>query len=238
MRNTKIMLLIALTLTLGCSKSDEYQPKKTKKIVETKVAAGEERTLAPMAVGNQWVYTRQQGSSKAEITMKVTAVRQTPDGDTDATINIRQITAQGAVDESTIVWLVNDTGIYQSSSADSTYDPPQLLVPFPLKKGNEWQEVKQEGIGGRPYSEAGPYQIRVRVLGTHEVDTDKGRMSAIAIESVTEWETEAGPAASITLSWWKPGVGFVRQVQEVRTPAGTVKDILKLKSYLFPGRSQ
>lgn len=239
MRNTTTMLLIALALTIGCGKGDEYESKKTQKIKVAQVAVGDEKSLAPMAVDNQWVYTLQQGGSSAQVTMKVTDIRQTPDGDTDTTINVRRETPQGEVDILDLIWRTNDTGIYQvTTGADNVFDPPQLLIPFPLKKGNEFQELKQAGTGMSPLGVTGTYKSTVTVLGAQEIDTDSGRMSAIAVKSVTEWDTEEGPAVSVAMTWWSPDIGFVRQSQEIRATAGTLKSVLKLKSHSFPRRSQ
>jgi len=236
MRHTALFTIVALALTLGCSKSKGYEPKAVDEIPVVSVATGQESSLAPLAVGNQWVYTMEQGANKGEITMKVEDVQQV-DGGTNATIGVYPSASQSnTVPSQKMDWRVDSSGIFQlTTGSDTVYDPPQLLVPFPLEEGVE-HEIS--GSGGRPFGGPGAYTATIKVLGPQEVDTESDRMSAIAIQSTTQWETAEGPAASVTITWWRPDIGFVRQKQEIRTQNGTVVSLLKLKSHSFPRSSK
>lgn len=235
MRRTTLLFLIPLALALGCGKDDEYQPKKTQEVPVAKFAAGEEAKLVPLAVGNQWVYTMIRSGERSELTLKVESIQQTPDGK-EATIGVYPSDSNTVVPTQTMVWRVTDTGVYQiTTGTETVYDPPQLLIPFPP---DEKADFEHEGTGGRPVGGPGEYQSTIKVLGAQPIDTDNGRMSGFAIHSITSWESEVGPAVASTMTWWSPGIGFVRQIQEVRTSEQTIKVLLKLKSHSFPRSSQ
>lgn len=235
MRRTTLLFLIPLALALGCGKDDKYQPKKTQEVPVAKFAAGEEAKLVPLAVGNQWVYTMIRGGSKSELTLKVESIQQTPDGK-EVTIDVTSNDPNLTVGAQKMVWRVTETGIYQvTTGTDTVYDPPQLLLPFP--PGGK-ADFEHEGTGGRPLGGPGEYKSSTKVLGAQPIDTDNGRMSGFAIHSITSWESEEGPAVASTMTWWSPGIGFVRQIQEVRTSERTIKVLLKLKSHSFPRSSQ
>jgi hypothetical protein len=125
---------------------------------------------------------------------------------------------------------MDPTGIYQvSDGPDRKFDPPQLIFPFPATR-YEMREMKS--TGPLP-SGAGEFSLAVKYIGPQEVDTDMGRMSALAVESVTSWTTPEGPARSIAVTWWVPGIGFVRQRQEIITQAGSGVIVMKIKSHSF-----
>jgi hypothetical protein len=224
MKRTLLLMPLALLL-VACGSGDKYQPKKQATIKPVAFEAGQEATLMPFKVGNQWVYTAEVGAQKQEVTFRVTDVRT----EGDATIATMATSSPGTPTRES-QWRMDSTGIYQvSDGSDRKFEPPQLIFPFPAKL-YELREMKSDGPvpGG-----AGPFDLSVRFIGTQEVDTDMGRMSALAVESVTSWTTPDGPARSIAVTWWVPEIGFVRQRQEIITQAGSGVIVMKLKSHSF-----
>ena len=230
MKPTTIIALAAACLAAGCGKSGGYEPKPTLEITPAKFTPGEERSIMPLEVGNQWVFVMQTGNQTRDITIEVVSVEVDGDGKT-AVIEVND--GLGNVQPST--WHVDSTGVYQMTARDNeAYDPPQLLVPFPFETGREFTI---EGTGPLPVAGVGPYKTEGKVLGPQEIDTAMGdsavRMSAIAVQSITTWETDEGKNVSRATTWWAPGIGFVRQMQEFSTPGGKGAVLLKLKSYSF-----
>jgi hypothetical protein len=224
MKRTILLLPLALLL-VACGSGDKYQPKKQPDIKPVVLEPGNEATLMPFKVGNQWVYVAEIGAQKQEITFRVTDVRTEGDA-TIATLSTSSTGTQPRDSE----WRIDPTGIYQvSDGPDRRFDPPQLIFPIPATL-YELREMKS--TGPTPGGE-GAFDLAVKYLGPQEVDTEMGRMSALAVESVTSWTTPDGPARSIAVTWWVPGVGFVRQRQEIITQAGSGVIVMKLKSHSF-----
>jgi hypothetical protein len=222
-----LVLCIAPLALLGCGKSASYTPKPATKVKEVAVNPGDEAKLFPLVEGNQWVYTVETQEGAFELTLKVTSVRKE-----GTTTNATITSATPGRDPVPSEWRVDSTGIYQiSDGAARVFDPPQLLVAFPLEKGVE----KTQTVNG-PFplgGGTGTMQMRAKYVGVQQVDTDMERLSAAAVESVTTWQTENGQAASRGLTWWTPGIGFVRQRQEVAMGQGRAVVLMKLKSYSF-----
>ena len=230
MKPKTIIALAAACLIAGCGNGDGYVPMQAPVLAPAKVMAGQERSIMPLEVGNQWVYTMESRGQSRDITIEVVSVDTT--GDT--TIAVIEVDyGQGDVLLNT--WRVDPTGVYQVSARDNVpFDPPQLQIPFPIEKGHEFT---YDGNGPLPVVGTGPYKTVGRVLGPQEIDTamgeSAGRMSGFAVQSLTTWETDEGKNVSRATAWWVPGIGFVRQMQEYSTPAGSGAVLLKLKSYSF-----
>lgn len=223
-----ISLVVFIALSAG--KGGAYVPKPVTVVAEVQIKAGEERSIMPLQAGNQWVYVMEIGNQRREITIEVVSVD--PTGDT--TLAVVKVT-DGQSDPQLNTWRVDSTGVYQVTARnDIPYEPAQLLVPFPIEDGREFTF---EGTGPLPVAGEGSYKTVGKVLGPQEIDTamggTAGRMSAIAVQSITTWETDEGKNISRAWAWWVPGIGFVRQKQEFLTPAGSGSVLLKLKSYSF-----
>ena len=230
MKPTTIVALAAALVLAGCGESQEYVPKKVSKVTPIDLLEVDVSSIMPLQIGNQWVYSVQGGGRSFDITIEVVSVEQVG-GATIAVIEVND--GQGDIQPNS--WRVDDTGVYQLSARDNLpYDPPQQLVQFPIVEGAKFSF---EGTGPLPVDGDGAYRTEATVLGVQEIDTalgaTAGRMSAIAVQSKTTWQTEAGSNFSRATAWWVPGIGFVRQMQEFRTPGGSGTVLLKLKSYSF-----
>jgi hypothetical protein len=223
---TPLAIIAVAALLLGCGKESSYSPKPATKVKDASVKPGEEASLFPMEVGNQWVYSVETAQGSFELTLKVTDVSR----EGDATI--ATLTSTNGTQQTQSKWRIDGTGIYQlSDGPDRVFEPPQLLVAFPLEEGKE-TSVTLRGpypLGGQ----IGQMQTRSKYLGVQQIDTDMERLSALAVESLTTWTTEDGNAASRGMTWWAPGIGFVRQRQEVGIGQGRAVILMKLKSYSF-----
>jgi len=224
-------VLLALA---GCSSKSAYVPKPVAKIPEASVKAGEEASLWPMQVGNQWIYEAEtsaqtaqgSGSQKAEVTFKVSK-SETSNGVTNAVIDI--INDGQTVDQTG--WRIDSKGIYQTSSnkLKSAYNPPQPLVTFPITTGKEFSH---KGVGPVPMGGIGQQSTEGKVLGPEEIDTAAGRMSAIAVQTTTTFTKDGKSAASVTTLWLVPGKGLVRYRQETRAGQTAAVQLFRLKDFM------
>jgi hypothetical protein len=224
----RTLLYVALPLALvGCGKSDGYAAKQPTKVREASVKPGEEATIFPLEVGNQWVYTVESRQGKGELTLKVTDVQKEGDA---TTATITSSFTGGTPSEST--WRVDKTGVYQvSDGPNRAFDPPQLLVAFPL---DESKTNQADVTGPYPVGQgSGPMKTTTKYVGMQQVDTDMERLNALAVESITVWTTPDGQAVSRGMTWWTPGIGFVRQRQEAGLGQNSTVVLIKLKSYSF-----
>jgi hypothetical protein len=223
----RLFVLVAIPVALsGCGSSGGYSAKPAKKIADVAVKPGDEANLMPFKVGNQWVYTIETSQGTSDITLKVTDV-QNVDGATVATLS----TQIGGASASETRWRQDSTGLYQVSNGSQVFDPPQLLIPFPLTEG---KEIKVKTTGPLPAGTGtGEMEITLKYIGTQHVDTVGDRMGAVAVESLTTWNTPDGPAASRGMTWWVPNVGFVRQRQDIGVGQSRGAVLMKLKSHSF-----
>jgi hypothetical protein len=222
-----IALVVFPVVLAGCGSSDGYTAKPAKKVADVSFKSGDEASLMPLTVGNQWVYTIESSQGTAEMTLKVTEV--TKEG--DATLATMTATMSGS--PATLTgWRVDSTGIYQVTDGPTRkFEPPQLLVAFPLELN---KEHKRTVTGPHPFGNTtGSMETTVKYVGPQHVDIDGDRIAAMAVESVTTWQSASGPASSRGMTWWTPGVGFVRQRQEVGVGQGRAVVVMKLKSHSF-----
>lgn len=213
---------MSLAVVVGCQKSE--QPALRQTVSGGSVAqSGKERDLFPLKKGNQWVYVVESGNTTQEMTMRVTSVSE-KDGVVTATITSTGSSGKEVASQ----WQVKKDGVFQvSTGPKAAFDPPQLVLPFPAKEGQE-----------RPVTTTGPVSTggiakqtgTIRILGSQEADTAMGRMSGVVAVTKTKW----GEYSSESMTWWSPGVGFVRQTQSVSGPKGNMSVVVKLKSYSFP----
>ena len=222
--NRNTILILPVLLVVGCKGGDTYTAKPAKKIEPAKVAAGEEAKLYPLTLGTQWVYATESGGRIDEMTVKVIGIRQ-EGGATVATLSTTLVNQT----PQTVEVRMDSTGIYQTTAPKGgTYNPPQPLLTFPLETETKTYQM----TGPLPVGDqSGPLKLTLKYIGPQEVDTDMGRMSALAVESVMSWTTPDGQAQTYAMSWWAPGIGFVRQRIETTMPQGSQVTLMKLKTY-------
>lgn len=230
MKRISYNLGIAMTLAAlaGCGKGggSAYKPKPVEEVPPAVIAKGSETNLLPLAVGNTWVYETQStqvtpaGSqqSSGEVTFRVTKVQEGPNGKT-ATIEV--LNKDKVVEQ--MLWRVSEKGIFEVG--DVRYatpgvpkpmiptEPPLPLVVFPTEQG----KVTKATINGlRPDGKVGEATYVITDEGVQEVDTNIGRMSALAVRSRTEYKNDAVNYTYNRLAWWAPDKGIVRMVLELR----------------------
>lgn len=232
---------VALILT-GCGSGGggAYKPKPAPKVETVEVKAGEEKSLMPVAKGSQWVYAvnfrmqqrgGQTGEQNGDVTFRITETEPQGDGTKASFVTVNTDGKQGE----TQTWLIDSTGIYQLTGGMEKEDfvPPLPNVAFPIKVG---ETFKWKGKGPFPGGLKGEATATSKVVGYQEVDTEMGRMSALAIENRTEWTTsDDKKAISAGMTWWRPNYGFVRIRQEVLVGDTVAVQLFKLKSYT-PGK--
>lgn len=227
---------LAALILAGCGSGGgggSYEAKSVKQIEPAKLAPGQEASIFPWKVGNQWTYTldgfQQSAQGQAsqptiEVTYRVVSVDPVPGGE-KATL---EVTRDGAVMDRQ-VWTRNDKGLFQVSVGQTAtpFDPMQPALLFPLDTGKTF---KWTGKGVVPNGTVGTSKSESKVTGPQEVDTEMGRLSAIAVETQSEWTSGNLKGLTNSVSWWKPGTGIVRFKQTAIANQIAVTQLLKLKS--------
>lgn len=221
MKPTVFFALLPL-LVLGCGKNDPA-PADFANANDAKKPTIGGKELFPLAVGNQWVYSVTVNGKADEMTLKVLKVATKG---TETIASVSSVMSSGKPHIGT--WKVTKNGIYQVSvNEKDRFTPPQLAVPFPL---DDTAAKKFKANGPVPTGGKSEQSVVIRNVGIQEIDTESGRMSAYAVESVTSWKG----AALTSTSWWAPQVGFVRQRQVISSEKGSIEILMRLKSYSFP----
>lgn len=231
MKNWIIFGASALVVA-GCGSGGggSYKPEAVKTVEPAKVAPGEEKSLYPLAVGNQWTYTLTQSgtvngaqrTATSEVVFKVTATKPVGDG-VQANIDVSN---NGIVTEKQ-VWLVDSKGIFQmvGGAPATTFTPSQPQILFPPETGRKFS---WKGTGPVPTEKPGvmksaPISASYEILGSQTVDTDMGPISAIAVQSSATMTVNGKQGTTPSITWWAPKIGLVRYV--------SANVILKLKTY-------
>jgi len=230
-----VLITVGFALT-GCGRGGStYQPKPPAKVDANQAKEGADQNFVPFQEGNQWTYTakltqvvgkRQQTSAPIEQTFKIVKVERTPTG-VRATFDV---TINGKLSDHQ-VWLANDKGIYQVSIGlvpkDFSTPQPIILFPADTNKTFKWQ-----GTGPLPNGQSGLNTVDSKILGPQEVDTDAGRVKAIAIYSKTSFATPKGAAGNATSTiWLAPGIGIARYTQDAVSGTSAARLLLELKSH-------
>lgn len=223
-RKTPIALLLGAVLAgCGCGSgsggASSASTKTSAPIVPATVAPGAEASLMPLSEGSSWVYSYDQSVAPAnqpdqaverrfEVTWHIAKLEKVADG-TRATIEISD--SERTVDRQS--WLLNSKGLFQltGSTDQIAYTPPQPILSFPLKNG---EKTKWAGTGALAVGGSGASTATSQVLGAQEVDTDRERVSAIAVQTDTTFKGAKGNGISSAVSWFKPGAGLVRYHSE------------------------
>jgi hypothetical protein len=240
---TKKLILLTMSITLaaaltGCgdkSSGTKYVPKPPKEPAKFALAAGQEKTIFPMVVGNQWVYEvqlttqdarGQQGNGATELTFTVTEVKEV-NGGTEGTLEVTQVDASTkkvqVVDSQ--IWRVDSTGLYQvkigiDDAAKKTkvraFSPPQTVIAFPIAEDKSFEWKGSAPIGDK----VGPASMAGMIKGTLNVDTGIGDLNALKVEQIQNWSINGEDAKMTTTSYWAAGVGLVRMFQQVESSSG------------------
>lgn len=219
--------LAAIVALAGCQPTptkDAAAPKAGEKLVWKPDHA---RTLLPVAEGNQWVYvvsvTQADGTSLPDQVVTYRMSKVEPTGvDVDALLS-----ASGPPAER-FRWSVTEKGIQQSKRAGvSGYETPMLLIPFPYQPGKTWT---YEGLASAPDGKATRLKMSFTATGPEEVDTDKGRVPAFAVEGVGEQTLEGKPVRVEQKSWWVPGQGLARSIRKLIGSSGVVEQKMWLRT--------
>ena len=106
---------------------------------------------------------------------------------------------------------VDERGVlcHQRAGADgkaTILEPPQMIIPFPLKIGASW-EVNDHVSGG------GPQQFTV--TAEQDVTVPAGKFRAFRLHCEQPW-----PISTTTERWFAPGTGVIADVTTTRGPGG------------------
>lgn len=228
-------LLIPIVALVGCDKG-EYVPV-PRKVPPKLTELGDGKDLMPLKEGTIWTYVvesefRQQGKppkqESSTLLFSINKVTETPTG-LKATLEVTK--DDKPTDKQT--WIVNDKGIYQSAIGLTpvAYDPPQLILPFPVKVG---EKFTWKGKGMCANGSVGQIITQNVVQDSQPVDTalgvdDAAVSQAFGVFSQGAFQSAKGPGRVEATTYFKPGTGIVRLVQRVLIPQGLVTTTLKLQ---------
>jgi hypothetical protein len=172
----------------------------------------------PLEPGTTWTYAHAEqvastgagaATAQSDFIVRVAGI-ETIDGKALSKIE----TLAGDVVTKTELWEVSDRGILcygRSMRGDemSKINPPETLLPLPLKDGASWET---DGV-------AADMQMHQRftVIGQEDIYVPAGKFRAYHIHC----DGVALTAVSID-RWFVSGVGFVRDVTTMRGPGGTL----------------
>jgi hypothetical protein len=223
-------LVISLT---GCGNSSNYTPQPEKKVKALSITTGNEKSLMPIAKGNQWNFVAESefrsktnaDAKSNKVSFKVTDVQKDQDSST-ATI---EVSIDGEVKEKQL-WLINDSGIYQVSTGKSgtKFSTPKLLVPFPVKNSSTFN---WNGKGPAINSTSTEIKLNGKIIGSEEVNIKDDKVAALATETTEHWGQDKDKGASVTLAWWVPNVGIARLRQVTATQNAVLSQVMRLESY-------
>ena len=111
---------------------------------------------------------------------------------------------------------------HQRAGADGKaviLDPPQTMIPAPLKEGASW-EVNDHVAGGGTQ--------RFSIAGQEEVIVAGGTFQAFRAHCEQPW-----PISTTTDRWYAPGTGLVKEVKTTRGPTGRLmgRTITQLRKF-------
>lgn len=243
--HSMILALACLVLAAGCGpKGDKTggvgKPSKT--VEPAQVKAGEEETLFPLKVGYQWTYKvqmvrrvgDQQQTGSGETTFRVVKADPIPGGGTNAVLE--QVDDKSNKVVSRQRWIVNSKGIYQVENGMPmvAYTPMQPAVAFPVTPEAKFEWT---GKGTTPAGKSGTNKVNNIVRAPQEIDTDTGPMSAIPVDSQTEFtyvdQGKTLKGRSTSTAYWVPNIGIARYRQEVAVGNAVAIQSLVLKNYVL-----
>jgi hypothetical protein len=231
LKPTALASSLLFPILMGCgARESGYVPVPTKVApISTDVSNGLD--LMPLRVGNRWVYSlrseayqgpRLLGSTQETVSYRVESVvggKARLALERDGRIIDRQ------------VWRADAKGLYQLTAGlnDIPYVPEQPLAIVPIKTG---EKFSWSGRGMMADGKTSVGKLTSEILAPQEADTAMGTLSAIPVETHTEWAR----GKSTNTSWFKPGVGLVRLRQETNSPNGrqTVLLLTLIRSELKP----
>ncbi|MBI4714733.1 MAG: hypothetical protein HY760_02095 [Nitrospirae bacterium] len=84
-----------------------------------------------------------------------------------------------------------------SKGGDHRYDPPLLVMSFPLSKGKTWKY------------EDGTTRVAYEVLGYRKVEVPAGKFEAAILKKTTVIDLTTRPETQVEEEYYAPGVGFI-----------------------------
>jgi hypothetical protein len=244
-RRTSITALLAVTALVapGCgSGGSNYEPTPAKPAADLTFQPGDELSMFPLAVGNQWTYSAEttqavqgkgSGTGKFELTLKV--IKVTPiEGGNRAEIEVvttqsTQTDARAGSRTDRQVWDVTNKGIYQLSVGQPPvpFEPSQPNLLFPP---DAERKFSYKGTGITPAGGKGTIQLDCRILPMQRVDTENESYPAIPVESKGTFQVGKTKGQMASMAYWSPKIGLVRFRQELAGANALLALTLKLKA--------
>ena len=166
-------------------------------------------TILPTQQGATWEYQvrdSSRGGTPEPLTVRINGVEQV-----GAKELLKLETLAGDAVAKTELISVDERGVHchQRAGADgkaTILEPPQTIVPAPLKVGVTWQ-VNDHVAGG------GTQQFTV--VGAEDIAVPAGSFRAFRVRCEQPW-----PISTTTERWFAPGTGTIKDITTTRGPTG------------------
>ncbi len=228
--------LVTACLIGGCGSSSSTATTGTKAppVAPAEVKPGDEATLFPIAVGNQWTFDEQEAivagngqrrTGQAEVTLRISKVSDA-NGGKQVTLDVltggKLTNRQG--------WLLTKDGLFQNQTGLKLdpVKPPQPIAKFPIKEG---EVTKWAGVGTFGDDHQAKQTSELTTKGSRLVDTDMGQVSAILFQSVSTIQTTKTKGTTEMSLWLRPGTGIAKIEQKIMFAAGRQIIELTLKNF-------
>ena len=180
-------------------------------------------TIVPATDGATWLYdVRDSSAAGAQPTTLVQRIHGKEEIGGKELLKFETV-ADDAVIKTELV-TIDERGMlcHQRAAADGKaviLDPPQTMIPAPLKEGASW-EVNDHVAGGGTQ--------RFTIAGQEEVIVAAGTFQAFRAHCEQPW-----PISTTTDRWYAPGTGLVKEVKTTRGPTGRLmgRTITQLKKF-------
>lgn len=185
-------------------------------------APADAETIVPGAEGATWHYEVRDSSAGAQPAMLIQRINGSEVIGGNELLKFETVAGDAVVKTELVT--IDDRGMlcHQRTGADGKaviLDPPQTIIPAPLKEGASW-EVNDHVAGGGTQ--------RFIVAGEEEVIVAAGTFRAFRARCEQPW-----PISTLTDRWYAPGTGLVKEVKTTRGPTGRLmgRTITQLKKF-------
>lgn len=208
---------------------------------KTAVKTGDE--YWPLKEGNAWTYEIVQqlrggkvggDSTRATITFKVRKVTES-NGEKIAEVALLDVDLR---EQAILTFVANDKGLFQRGIRSAkTNVPISPDVPLALVAPDKSKPAQWEGTGPQPYvNKVGKFALSLEYGGTMEVDAMQDRYPCEVFTSKTEIKSGKQVINYRQDSYFAPGIGLVRSVEESQVtddgrPFGLVTKTTTLRSH-------
>ena len=165
--------------------------------------------IMPVENGATWEYEVRDGTKSAEPVTLIVRINGTEDVGKNELLKFETVADEVVTKTELINIDARGVHCHQRTGADgkaTILEPPETIVPFPLKIGAAWQ-VNDHVAGGGPQD--------FKIAAQEDVTVPAGKFRAFRLRCDQPW-----PISTTTERWFAPGTGVIADVTTTRGPNG------------------